>query len=524
MQKQIKLIALSILLIIFPIVFNFYVASRGVFHVDTFIHFDNAFRILEGDLPVKDYWIVHGLLIDYMQSFFFYFFGLSWFSYILHSSIFNAIICYFSFYLFLNYLNLKLIWSVLFAILISCLAYPVSGSPFLDLHSIYFSLFGTYFIIIAILKEKNKFWFFASLFFVIAFFCKQVPAFYIGFLSTLFCFYYSLITKNLKIFFIYVLGGISTVFLVLLLLIIQDINLESLLLQLFLFPSTIGGSRYTNYDLNLNNLFFNFKFLHFFLLSLISIIIINIVNVKNYLNSKDINVALILILFVVGSIFHQIYTKNQIFIFFLIPLITAFSFYFLANLKLKRKALIKIFLFSFCLIISIKYIDRYGFERKFHELSNVNLNNAIVFSKFDEKFKGLKWISPSFQNPEKEINILNEMKKNLLKNSEKNKMLLTEYNFFSLSLNKNYYGLSRTYDTISFPNKDSKYYENYKLFFKEKIIRNEIVEIFLLDSVKVDQLRLNHIVFNYIPEMCFDKTYINDFIVKLNVKDCEFLK
>ena len=54
MQKQIKLIALSILLIIFPIVFNFYVASRGVFHVDTFIHFDNAFRILEGDLPVKE--------------------------------------------------------------------------------------------------------------------------------------------------------------------------------------------------------------------------------------------------------------------------------------------------------------------------------------------------------------------------------------------------------------------------------------------------------------------------------------
>ena len=173
MQKQIKLIALSILLIIFPIVFNFYVASRGVFHVDTFIHFDNAFRILEGDLPVKDYWIVHGLLIDYMQSFFFYFFGLSWFSYILHSSIFNAIICYFSFYLFLNYLNLKLIWSVVFAILISCLAYPVSGSPFLDLHSIYFSLFGTYFIIIAIIKEKNKFWFFTSLFLLLLFFANK---------------------------------------------------------------------------------------------------------------------------------------------------------------------------------------------------------------------------------------------------------------------------------------------------------------------------------------------------------------
>ena len=185
MQKQIKFIFLSIFLIIFSVIFNFYAASRGVFHVDTFVHFDSAFRILEGDLPLKDYWIVHGLLVDYIQSFFFYFFGLSWFSYILHSSIFNAIICYFSFYLFFNYLNLKLIWSAFFALLISCLAYPVSGSPFLDLHSIYFSLFGLYFIIIAILKEKNKFWFFASLFFVVAFFASKfqhfISVFYLHF-------------------------------------------------------------------------------------------------------------------------------------------------------------------------------------------------------------------------------------------------------------------------------------------------------------------------------------------------------
>ena len=524
MQKQIKFIFLSIFLIIFSVIFNFYAASRGVFHVDTFVHFDSAFRILEGDLPLKDYWIVHGLLVDYIQSFFFYFFGLSWFSYILHSSIFNAIICYFSFYLFFNYLNLKLIWSVFFALLISCLAYPVSGSPFLDLHSIYFSLFGLYFIIIAILKEKNKFWFFASLFFVVAFFCKQVPAFYIGFLSTLFCFYYSLIKKNLNILLIYASGGIFAVLFVLLFLIIQDINLKSVLLQLFLFPSSIGGSRYTSYDINLNNLFFNFKFLYFFLLSLVSIIIVNIYNVKKYLNSKDINIALILILFVAGSMFHQIYTKNQIFIFFLIPLITAFSLYFLANLKLKREAIIKISLVSFCLLICIKYIDRYAFERKFHDLSNVNLNKAIVFSNFDEKFKGLKWISPSFQNPEKEINILIEMRKNLLKNVDKKKMLLTEYNFFSLSLNKNYYGLSRTYDSISFPNKESKYYENYKIFFKNKITHNKIEEIFFLDSTEIDKLRLNQTIFDYIPQNCFDITYINDFIVKLDVKNCNFLK
>ena len=52
---------------------NFYVGSRGVYPVDTFIHFDNGYRILLGENPVKDYWIVHGFLIDYIQAIFFYF-------------------------------------------------------------------------------------------------------------------------------------------------------------------------------------------------------------------------------------------------------------------------------------------------------------------------------------------------------------------------------------------------------------------------------------------------------------------
>ena len=123
MQKQLKLIIFTIFLLLFSILFNFSISSRGVFHVDTFVHFDSAFRILKGDVPTRDFWIVHGLLVDYIQSFFFYLFGFSWFSYILHSSIFNAFICLFSFYLFYNYLNLNLIWSTFFALLLSCLAY-----------------------------------------------------------------------------------------------------------------------------------------------------------------------------------------------------------------------------------------------------------------------------------------------------------------------------------------------------------------------------------------------------------------
>ena len=61
-------ICVSLILVSFSI--NFFIASNGVYPVDTFIHYDNGFRILLGDNPVVDYWIVHGFIIDYMQAFF----------------------------------------------------------------------------------------------------------------------------------------------------------------------------------------------------------------------------------------------------------------------------------------------------------------------------------------------------------------------------------------------------------------------------------------------------------------------
>ena len=79
---------------------NFYVGSSGVFPVDTFIHYDNGYRILLGDVPIKDYWIVHGFIIDYMQAIFFKIFGNSWYAYLIHSSVFNVIVTISSYFIF----------------------------------------------------------------------------------------------------------------------------------------------------------------------------------------------------------------------------------------------------------------------------------------------------------------------------------------------------------------------------------------------------------------------------------------
>ena len=42
--------------------------------------------------PFKDTWVTVGPLLDYLQAGFFKLFGVNWFSYVLHGSVFNIFI------------------------------------------------------------------------------------------------------------------------------------------------------------------------------------------------------------------------------------------------------------------------------------------------------------------------------------------------------------------------------------------------------------------------------------------------
>ena len=67
-----------LILIFFSFFINFYYSNIGVLPQDTFAYYDTAFRILNGATPFKDYWTVSGPAIDYIQSIFFYLFGVNW--------------------------------------------------------------------------------------------------------------------------------------------------------------------------------------------------------------------------------------------------------------------------------------------------------------------------------------------------------------------------------------------------------------------------------------------------------------
>ena len=64
-----------IAIIIFSFFINWNYAKIGVFPVDTFLHYDGAYKILNGEYPIKDYWVVSGVFVDFLQAFFFKLFG-----------------------------------------------------------------------------------------------------------------------------------------------------------------------------------------------------------------------------------------------------------------------------------------------------------------------------------------------------------------------------------------------------------------------------------------------------------------
>ena len=179
--------------------------------------------------------------------------------------------------------------------------------------------------------------------------------------------------------------------------------------------------------------------------------------------------------------------------------------------------MLSIFVFS-----TLKYNNRFNIERKFHELSNIKIENSYDFSKFDKKFKNLKWISPYYVNPNDEIQNLNLLR-NILNRNDDKLMLITEYKFFSLLLNKKFYSPSRTFDNISYPKKNKKYFKEYQTFLIDLIKKNDIKLIVIFENKEITRSRLNHLIYDYLPKNCFKQIQINKVITKLEINSCKSL-
>ena len=144
-----------------------------------------------------------------------------------------------------------------------------------------------------------------------------------------------------------------------------------------------------------------------------------------------------------------------------------------------------------CLFTTIKYHFRYNEDRKFHELSNVNFDLSSKANEIDKKFSGLNWISPEYKNnSKKEINSVIKIK-SYIEKDKRTKMIITNYSFFSVLLNKKVFSPIRWFieNGVGYPLKDNKYFPDFQEFFVKKIKKNKIQVIYTIKPVHVSFLK-----------------------------------
>ena len=525
-MKSVKIFFLNnlyaIFLFIFAVLICHYTGNRGIFPIDSFGHFDSGFRVLNGEHPFKDFWAISGPFIDYIQSLIFFLFGINWQVYLLSSSLLNGLVSILTYYLLIRFgLDKKL--SFFYSICFAILAYPSSGTPFVDHHSTFLSIIALYALIISISTNKFFHWFLIPIFMFFAFLSKQVPAAYI-ILSIIIITLIHLTHQNKKIFFKIILSLTSSSVLlissVLFFFKIYSIDVENFLTQYILYPSSIGGQRYTSISYDFKNVFLNFKFIYLALVILFFLCLKSINNKKRFYKERSFQIFLVNFFLFVSLVQHMIVTKNQIYIFFLIPIFLAFAHLQLIKLNVKFKNILSVFLVLFCVSITIKYHFRFNVDRKFHELDNINFSNTVKGETIHKKFKGLNWALP-IKHRKIRANLDVAFLKSfidVLQSDKSRKMVITNYSFFSVISNQNVSSYSRWYpgDSSAFPKKGDKYYGSYKKFIITSLRLRETETIYVLPDVSETN------VINYIDANCFKKEEINNKIMKFKINSkCE---
>ena len=512
LKKEKLLIEASIFLAvsIYAYLINWYSGNIGVVPIDSFGFFDTGYSIINGHLPLRDFWIFTGLLVDYMEAVFLYLLGNNWNSHLAHGSFMN-ILATVSFYFFLKEHNFKVSHILFYSICFATLCYPLSGSPFAYMHAYIFSLIAIFNLIIAI-KKKNKFlWFFFPYICIFAFLSMQTPTAYILLILFTVLINYFIKTKNLKNLKYFLFGCFSSILLFFLFLIITKTPFENFLYQYILFPLTIGEGRITSKEIayislidqfNFKRLFGEFKFIHFFLIPLI---FFSLTKFKK--NNRDINILNLTIIFsVLAFFFNQIITANQIFIFSLIPVLAATLHLNLKNLSLSKKMIYS--LLFLVLFATAKFHFRFNIDRKFHDLENVNKNNFVYANIINKNFNSLKWIS-KYEDPNNELSVIKKALE-VIGDDNRNITIVTHYQFVSTILSKPLIILNRWYlwDNNTHPTENHRYFEFYKSLINKNIKKNEIEVIYLLgqkNEIKFDKIK------NYFTDTCFEsKTIIQD--------------
>ncbi len=521
MKKSIKIKEriFIIVLIMFSILFNQYYGNIGIQPIDSFFPFNSGYDVLNGYFPFKDYWTITGPFIDVVQALFFKILGVSWFSYVLHASIFNSIFVLFFFYV-LRKFQLDLNYCFLYSLFLSILAYPSSGTPYVDHQSSYLSVMAVFSFILALKTNSRIWWLILPIILGISFLTKQTPTSYIFIIILILTVFYFICNFDLKKIISGLIGSLITLTLFFLFMFLGEIPIESFFNQYILFPISVGELRLAEgvlYPLDFERVFLRFKLIHLSGVILLIVALKNIFKNRNYFLKNEFLIIFSLIGLIFSLIIHQLMTINGIYIYFLIPILVAFSHiyqkkYF--NNKIYITYLLIFLSTSSTLYYSYKYINK----RSFMDLTNTNISKALDSNYIHKKLSGLKWITPQQpDNPKGEMNKIKKIMKTI-KNDNSNKIIITDYQFISviLSLYDNSPNKVWYYRHVH-PSKKNKYFGIYKNFFIDKIKNKKIQTIYVVKPMFGVSNPLEFVL----ESDCVNRIEVDENLEKNLIKNCD---
>jgi hypothetical protein len=506
-------ISYTIIIICVAIAINQYFGNIGVYPIDSFFPFNASYEILNNKYPFRDYWTITGPFMDVTQAILFYLFGVNWTIYVLHASIVNAVLGVIVYYFLINF-SLSKSYSLVYALLTVSLAYPSSGTPYVDHHASILSIISLLIFIIAIKKGTSSLWYFLPILFFFSFLTKQSPTSYIFLIIGIFyiinLFLYRQYLLTIKII-------IETLIIIFILFIIFDyseIKPIDFYIQYIEYPLSIGENRINDFlfPFDFKRIFLRQKWIHLSLLPLYILFFKKLVN-RDFNSNKEFIYFGSIILSSFAFISHQLMTINGYFIFFLIPIYAGFSHCFIKNRIFKKE----IFFLLITCVISTYYFNKYIQSRNFMDLKKSDLKYKIEGKLIHEKLKSLKWITyRSEKKPLKEITELNNVIE-IIENDKSNKALITDYQFISVILGINDNSPSKVwYNHHVYPTENHRLYGFYKNFFIEALRKEKIEKIFVVKPIVGDQ----NIVEKIFKNKCYSKKIEADILDVYNIDDC----
>ena len=471
-EKKIYFVLLSIL----SLSINQYYGYQGICPIDSFWFFNSGYDILNGHYPFKDYWTIAGPFIGFVQAFIFKILGVSWFNYVLHASLFNFILAISTFYILLKF-NLSIKYSFFYSLLTSLIAYPSTGTPYVDHHASILSITSIYCLLLAFKTNKNIYWFLLPIILFISFLTKQAPTGHVFLIIVFLLFFYFIFNFNIKKIAFIFLGSSFIIVLFYLILFNAQITLISFFEQYILFPISIGKVRIENFlfPLEFSRIFLRFKLIHFALIIPIIVIYKNLKNDFKYIYNIEFFTIIALIGLSYALIVHQLMTINGMYIFFIIPILVGFSHvYYNKYYRNKKYILPLLLILAFCSTAHYGY--KYIHKRDFMDLRKANMKNSIDAGVFDVKLKGLNWTSCFFpNNQKKEVDLLSSAIK-IIKNDKRNKSIITDYQFISVILSSYDHSSSHVWfiNHVVNQNPESRFYKKYKDLFINNLKKNKI--------------------------------------------------